>query len=366
MSMQERDDSALGILMSFGDHLEELRRRILLGIVVPVPVAILLFSFAGQIRSFLCIPLVDALLANGLPGTLQVMSPLETLMIDMKLSLIGAFIVGAPWVLWQAWLFIRPGLYQHERRFVRLLLPGSALLAAAGAALLYWVILPAMLTILVGMSAPPATLATRDPSATGDAAALVAAIPALPTLSADPANPRAGQMWINTTAHAIHVAVPAGGASAAGDSSAAGGASAADAGVQIMALPLTRPGEISQAFRLSEYLDFVLTMFLCVAIAFQLPVAMLLLSWTGLVRADWLRSKRRFALLGVVLAAAVISPGDVLSLVMLAVPLYLLFELSLVLMDVATPRAIARGTVISGTVTRIRGGRMTDAAEGDE
>ena len=94
MSMQERDDSALGILMSFGDHLEELRRRILLGIVVPVPVAILLFAFAGQIRSFLCIPLVDALLANGLPGTLQVMSPLETLMIDMKLSLIGAFIVG--------------------------------------------------------------------------------------------------------------------------------------------------------------------------------------------------------------------------------------------------------------------------------
>lgn len=360
MSMQERDDSALGILMSFGDHLEELRRRILLGIVVPVPAAILLFAFAGQIRSFLCIPLVDALLANGLPGTLQVMSPLETLMIDMKLSLIGAFIVGAPWVLWQAWLFIRPGLYQHERRFVRLLLPGSALLAAAGAALLYWVILPAMLTILVGMSAPPATLATTDPSATGDAAALVAAMPALPALSADPANPRAGQLWINTTAHAVHVAVPASGASAAGD------ASAADAGVQIMALPLTRPGEISQAFRLSEYLDFVLTMFLCVAIAFQLPVAMLLLSWTGLVRADWLRSKRRFALLGVVLAAAVISPGDVLSLVMLAVPLYLLFELSLVLMDVATPRAVARGTVLSGTVTRMRGGRVTDAAEGDE
>ena len=358
MSVPQRDDSALGILMSFGDHLEELRRRILLGIVVPVPAAILLFAFAGHIRSFLCIPLVDALLANGLPGTLQVMSPLETLMIDMKLSLIGAFIIGAPWVLWQAWLFIRPGLYQHERRFVRLLLPGSAALAIAGAALLYWVILPAMLTILVGMSAPPATMATRDAAATGDAAALVAAIPALPVLEADPANPRAGQAWINTTAHAIHVAVPA------GEAPGADGAAAPE--VQIMALPLTRPGEISQAFRLSEYLDFVLTMLLCVAIAFQLPVAMLLLSWTGLVRAEWLRTKRRFAMLGVVLAAAVISPGDVLSLVMLAVPLYLLFELSLVLMDVATPRAVARGTVLAGTVTRMRGGRATDAAEGDE
>lgn len=361
MSVQQRDDSALGILMSFGDHLEELRKRILLGIVVPVPVAILLFAFAGRIRSFLCIPLVDAMLANGLPGTLQVMSPLETLMIDMKLSLIGAFIIGAPWVLWQAWLFIRPGLYQHERRFVRLLLPGSALLAVAGASLLYWVILPAMLTILVGMSAPPATMATKDASVTGDAAALVAAIPALPALAADPANPRAGQIWINTSAHAIHVAVP----------SAAAGAASAEAGgaeppVEIMALPLTRPGEISQAFRLSEYLDFVLTMFLCVAIAFQLPVAMLLLSWTGLVRAEWLRTKRRFALLGVVLAAAVISPGDVLSLVMLAVPLYLLFELSLILMDVATPRAVARGTVLSGTIARMRGGRATDGAEGDE
>jgi sec-independent protein translocase protein TatC len=357
MSVQPRDDSAFGILMSFGDHLEELRKRILLGIIVPVPVAILLFAFAGHIRSFLCIPLVNALLSNGLPGTLQVMNPLETLMIDMKLSLIGAFILGAPWVLWQAWLFIRPGLYQHERRFVRLLLPGSAALAVAGASLLYWVILPAMLTILVGMSAPPATMATRDAAATGDAAALVAAIPALPALKADPANPRAGQAWINTTAHAIHVAVPADGAP---------GADGAPPEVQIMALPLSRPGEIAQSFRLSEYLDFVLTMFLCVAIAFQLPVAMLLLSWTGLVRADWLRSKRRFALLGVVLAAAVISPGDVLSLVMLAVPLYLLFELSLVLMDVATPRAVARGSVLSGAVTRIRGGRATDGAEGDE
>jgi sec-independent protein translocase protein TatC len=212
-----------------------------------------------------------------------------------------------------------------------------------------------MLTILVGMSAPPATMAQRDPSPSGDAAALMAAMPALPALAADPANPRAGQAWINTAAHAIHVAVPSGDAS-----------SGAAPQVEIMALPLSRPGEISQAFRLSEYLDFVLTMFLCVAIAFQLPVAMLLLSWTGLVRAEWLRSKRRFALLGVVLAAAVISPGDVLSLVMLAVPLYLLFELSLVLMDVATPRAVARGTVLSGTVTRMRGGRVTDAAEGDE
>jgi sec-independent protein translocase protein TatC len=354
MSASTRDDSALGILMSFGDHLEELRRRILLGILVPVPVAILLFAFATHIRSFLCIPLVSALLANGLPGTLQVMNPLETLMIDMKLSLIGAFIIGAPWVLWQAWLFIRPGLYQHERRFVRLLLPGSAVLAVAGASLLYWIILPAMLTILVGMSAPAATVATQDSSVKGDAAALVAAIPAMPALSADPSNPRAGQAWINTTARAIHVAMPI-----------ADGAEG-PARVEIMALPLSRPGEIAQAFRLSEYLDFVLTMFLCVAIAFQLPVAMLLLSWTGLVRASWLRSKRRFALLGVVLLAALISPGDVLSLVMLAVPLYLLFELSLVLMDVATPRAVARGSVLSDAVSRARGGRATDGAEGDE
>lgn len=356
---QRRDDSALDILMSFGDHLEELRRRILVGVAVPVPAAILLFAFAGSIRWALCLPLVEALRANGLPPTLQVLSPLETLMIDMKLSLIGAFVIGAPWVLWQAWLFISPGLYQHERRFVRLLLPGSALLALAGVALLYWVILPAMLTMLVSMSVPDASMATPEEGRG------TAALPTLPALSADPAHPAPGAMWVNTSTRAVHVAVPvADAAPAAAGAAAAGAAAAPAAPVEIMALPLSRPGEVQQAFRLSEYLDFALTMFLCIALAFQLPVAMLLLSWTGLVSASFLRRKRKFAVMGVVVLAALISPGDVVSLALLALPLYLLFEISLVLMDAATPAAVARGDVLRSMVSR-RGGR-TDAGEGDE
>lgn len=362
-----RDDSALDILMSFGDHLEELRRRILVGVAVPVPAAILLFAFASSIRWALCLPLVEALRANGLPPTLQVLSPLETLMIDMKLSLIGAFVIGAPWVLWQAWLFISPGLYQHERRFVRLLLPGSAVLALAGVALLYWIILPAMLTMLVGMSVPKASIATPE------AGSGAVALPTLPALAADPTHPAPGAMWVNTATRAVHVAVPVAGAEPApaaaaptpADAAAAAPAAAPAAGaVEIMALPLSRPGDVQQAFRLSEYLDFALTMFLCIALAFQLPVAMLLLSWTGLVTAPFLRRKRKFAVMGVVLLAALISPGDVVSLALLAIPLYLLFELSLVLMDAATPAAVARGEVMRGMVSR-RGAR-TDAAEGDE
>ena len=86
--------------MSFGDHLEELRRRVVLCLVVPLPAAILLFLVAPDIRDLLTAPALVAMEANGLPARMQALGPAEVLTTDLKLSIIGALVITAPWIVW--------------------------------------------------------------------------------------------------------------------------------------------------------------------------------------------------------------------------------------------------------------------------
>ena len=98
--------------MSFGDHLEELRRRLLWSIALPIPLAILAFSYAEVIRDFLCAPAITALKAHDLPAQLQVLSPIEALSTDMYLSLITAIVASSPWIFWQVQPNIKPLLLE--------------------------------------------------------------------------------------------------------------------------------------------------------------------------------------------------------------------------------------------------------------
>ena len=111
--------------MTLGDHLDELRRRLVWCILAPLPIAIAAFMWAEPIRNMLCEPVMAALVANDLPAQLQVLSPVETLTTDLKLAFVTAIVLGAPWILVQVWIFVKPGLFAHEKRFVRLLVPMS-------------------------------------------------------------------------------------------------------------------------------------------------------------------------------------------------------------------------------------------------
>ncbi len=144
-SDQNPDDNA----MSFGDHLDELRRRVLLALVVPLPLSVVTFIFSDPIIEWLYAPLDRVLAGFDLPRRLQALGPAEVLVIKLKLSLITAAVLSSPWILWQVWLFVRPGLFEHERRFVYFLVPGSAVLTVTGLALMYYVMLPLMLRMLV-------------------------------------------------------------------------------------------------------------------------------------------------------------------------------------------------------------------------
>ena len=332
--MEPLDPTHAGV-MTLGDHLEELRRRLLWAIVVPVPIAIAAFVWAEPIRDVLCEPAMQALRAHDLPAQLQVLSPIETLSTDLKLSLVTSLVFGAPWIALQAWKFVEPGLFAHERRFVRMLVPMSAVLTLAGMALLYFLLLPMMLTVLVSFgSEPPITMT----AAASDTAITTPAVPSLPTLSTPPENPRAGQMWL-TPDHRLAVTVPVEGG-----------------GLEVLTTQLVHSSRLAQQFRLSEYLDFTLDFALGTAVAFQTPLAVLLLGWLGVLTPEALGKFRRYAILISALVAAIVTPsGDPFSLALLAVPVYLLFELGIVLLRIAPPSAVSKGEVLDRLLRVVRG-----------
>ncbi|MDC0429261.1 twin-arginine translocase subunit TatC [Phycisphaerales bacterium] len=328
-------------LMSFGDHLEELRKRLILAAIVPLPLAVLLFFFASAIRSVLVLPALAAMEANGLPARLQALGPAEVLTTDLKLSFIGAAVISAPWILWQAWKFVEPGLYNQEKRFVYFLIPGSAILTAAGLALLYWVMLPLMLQVLISFGVPgPADAFGIPDSGTRIVESNGEGFPVFPVLEEMPANPAPGQAWIEPATRTLVVVVPT--------SNGAGT-------FELLSMPLSRAGTISQEFRLGEYIGFVLTLALAVTVAFQMPLVILLLGWAGIADRKFLTSNRRYAVLVCAILGAILTPADVVSMVLLFVPLYLLYELGILLLLVAPAERVAGGKILSSTLGDVLG-----------
>jgi sec-independent protein translocase protein TatC len=321
--------------MSFGDHLEELRRRIIYALAAPLPLAIVTFFFSGELIRILVRPLFTVLDANDLPRQIQVLSPPEELLTRLKLSIIAAIIVACPWIIWQAWKFISPGLYLHERRFVYFLLPGSAILTICGVALMYFAMLPLMLQVLImfgGTLREPAMIMPAPPAQQIQEAAQSGST--IDVRDAHPETPFPGQMWMTTPDNVLHIAVQS--QDIAGDH------------VVVLSLPLGGGSFIVHQYRLNEYIHFVLILMLAIVIAFQMPLVIVLAGWMGLVTPQWLREQRRYALLVCAVIAAVITPADAISMIMMLIPLYLLYELGILLMVIAPASRVAGSTRAGG------------------
>ena len=293
--------------MSIGEHLDELRLRLWLSVIPPLPLAIVFFLVAEPIVKWFLAPLQLVLERHGLPVQVQVLSPPEFIIAEMKIALGAAILVSAPWILYQFWKFISPGLHRHERRFVYLLIPGSAVLSLTGLALMYYVMLPIILEFMVALagsvpSATPALALAHDP-----------ALGAIPLIDAMPAAAEPGQAWIKMPEGMLQVAIPG----------------AAEGQVSVLQLAMSGDQLVAQQFQLSSYLSFVLMLMMAIAIAFQMPLVLLLLGWLGLVTPQWLRDRRKYALAVLAVVSALITPQDIISMLMMLVPLYLLYELGI-------------------------------------
>ena len=228
------------------DHLVELRARLLRGVAGLVLLFIALLPFANRLYAWLAQPLLDKLPKGGQLIAVEVASPFFA---PLKLAFFVALVVAMPWLLYQAWAFVAPGLYKRERRLAFPLLASALALFYAGCAFAYFIVLPSVFTFLQKVT----------------------------------------------------------------------------------------PAGVAMMTDINAYLDFVLVIFLAFGASFELPVALVILVLLGWVTPKQLREWRGYAVVGIFVIAAVITPPDVVSQLLLALPMVALYEVGIL-----AARAVAR------------------------
>lgn len=318
---QTRVAEAGGEVMSLGEHLEELRKRLIYAILGLAPIFITGLIFGKTLMGFFIAPMQKALEHEGLRSSLQSTGIFEVFSAWVMLAFLVTVVVGFPWILYQAWKFIAPGLYEHERRFVYLLMPLSISLSALGVAFMYYVALPAMLAFFVHFSDG---IMPRDPGISTFPAGIT--VPQAPILQGDPPDAKPGQIWFNESLHQLRVCIGMDGTVP-----------------RVLGAPLEKATAIQQVPKIREYLDQVIMFGLMFAVAFQAPVVVLLMGWVGFVDVPLLKKSRRIAIFVIAAISAVVTPPDPLSMMLLAVPLYVLYEFGVLLLwKFPSPRAIGK------------------------
>jgi len=223
---------------SFMSHLVELRDRLLRCVIALVLVFICLFPWARDLYSLLAKPLLASLPAGGQLIATEVTAPF---LVPIKVTLMAALVIALPYLLYQIWAFVAPGLYAHEKKLVMPLVATSTLLFLCGMAFAYFLVFPIVFHFII---------------------------------------------------------------------------SVAPEGVAVMT-------------DIGKYLDFVLTLFLAFGVTFEVPVAVVILVRMGMVSVAKLRDIRPYVIVGAFVIGAIFTPPDMVSQVMLAVPLWVLYELGI-------------------------------------
>jgi sec-independent protein translocase protein TatC len=229
---EESESLASGTLIS---HLLELRNRLIRSLLAVLIVFVPCAVFKNEIFTALAQPLLDKLPQGGTLIATGVISPFMT---PFKLAFFVALFLAMPFVLYQVWSFIAPGLYRREKRFAIPLMASSILLFYAGIAFAYFLVFPVMFAFFAQ----------------------------------------------------------------------------------------TTPQGVALMTDISNYMDFILAMFFAFGVAFEIPVAVVLLVLTGFVSVEKLRENRGYVLIGVFIIAAILTPPDAISQCMMAIPMYLLYE----------------------------------------
>lgn len=216
-------------------HLIELRGRILKALLSVLIVFVCLAYFAQDIYQWLAKPLLEVLPENATMIATDVASPFFA---PFKLTLIVSFFAAIPYVLYQIWAFVAPGLYRNEKRMIAPLLVSSSLLFYAGMAFAYFVVFPLAFAFFTSVAPEGVTVSTD----------------------------------------------------------------------------------------INSYLNFVLKLFFAFGLSFEIPVAIILLCWTGVTSPQRLREKRPYVVVIAFIVGMLLTPPDVISQTLLAIPMWLLFE----------------------------------------
>lgn len=228
-------------------HLLELRNRLLKSMAAIMVIFLGLFYFSRELYTIVAKPLIDALPEGASMIATDVAAPF---IVPFKLTLYLSIFVAMPVILHQAWAFIAPGLYRHEKRIAMPLLVSSVLLFYLGAAFAYFVVFPLIFAFFTAIA----------------------------------------------------------------------------------------PEGVAVATDISRYLDFVMKLFLAFGFAFELPIAIVLMVWTGMTTVEKLKTKRPYIIVGCFVAGMLLTPPDILSQTLLAIPMWVLFEFGLLAARWVKPR----------------------------
>lgn len=301
--------------MSLGDHLEDLRKRLFLAILGVIPIFVIAFTSGRYLLNLLITPARNKLLDGGQGSSLLATGPFETFGTVVHLAFVVTILLGSPWILYHLWRFVSPGLYKHERRVVYLLIPFSAVLTVLSMLFMYFVILPVILTFFITYGSS----VSGNPSVATAPLAEGIVLPVIPVLQADPINPGLGTTWINEPLLQQRVVI---------------GIDPSDQSPIIKTSSLMNDSGINQQYRISEYIKAVLNIGLAFGIAFQTPVVVVTLGWVGLIDPRAMGKYRKHAIAICTIAGALLTPADPVSMLLLAVPLYVLYELGLFILRV--------------------------------
>jgi sec-independent protein translocase protein TatC len=260
---------------TFVSHLVELRQRLMraLGAVLAVFVALFIWPGAGSVYDLLAAPLMQALPEGTRMIATGVVTPF---MVPMKVTALAAFLLALPYVLHQAWAFVAPGLYEHEKKLALPIVVGSTLLFFLGVAFCYFFVFGKVFAFIHDFA----------------------------------------------------------------------------------------PRSITPAPDIEAYFSFVITMFLAFGITFEIPIVVILLVRAGVVSIENLKEARPYVIVGAFVVAAVVTPPDVLSQFMLAVPMCLLYEAGILLARFAGRPA--EGVSDYKPLTEAEMERELDKAEGQK
>lgn len=324
-----------GRRMTIGEHLDELRRCVVRSLIALVVGCLICIWPARYLLEVLARPVIVALQHHGQPDSFLATSPVETVLMYIKVVLVSGLILASPYVIRQFWLFIAAGLYDNEKKWARTLVPSSIALFLTGVAFMYFIVLFLSLNFLIGfgewLPLPKAQPNVWERLVIGDDAEGVpetAAPPVfenlVPMLREDPNEPPLGAMWFNLYQNKLKLQGPKGAFSVQFNRD-------------------DRRGLVTTHFRLSEYLTFLLVMMVAFGLAFQVPLVVLFLARTGIVPLEKMRQYRKVVLFMIVVIAAMLAPPDLLSHLLLSVPMILLFEIGL-LVAARSPREIPQST----------------------
>lgn len=291
--------------MSIGDHLEELRMRLILALGGLFLVAIVFLTFGERVTAAFCRPLINALQGANVNPQVYFTSISDPFMVYLEISFISAAAVSAPWMVWQIWQFVASGLYPHERRTITKYVPMSISLLIAGMAFVYWVVLPWSLAFFLQFSFSIPLPKSYTPTVSVPATQQVSRID---EFDGDPREPTNGQWWLNRLDGRVKLFVNG----------------------QVRTLTFGPENLTAPIITLPGYIDLVMNMLLTFGLAFQMPLVVMALVATGLVELSLLKKSRKVVYFGLSIFSAFFAPGDVIT-VMLALlfPLIGLYELGI-------------------------------------